>query len=65
VAYSSALAGYRGLGEDRLLPWKQANETVNRIGGWRVYAREAATAADAASAPATRTLPGHDGHQPK
>ena len=41
VAYTSALSTYRRLGEDKRVPWTQANETVNRIGGWRSYAREA------------------------
>jgi len=41
VAYTSALPTYRRLGEDKRVPWTQANETVNRIGGWRSYAREA------------------------
>ena len=39
--YVSPLASYRRLGEDKPVPWKEANETVNRIGGWRAYAREA------------------------
>ncbi len=41
AAYTSALSTYRRLGEDKPVPWKEANETVNRIGGWRAYAREA------------------------
>jgi hypothetical protein len=65
------LAGYRRLGDDQPVPWKQANETVNRIGGWRAYAREAQAPDSAASAPAARTpappasgaVPGHGGHQ--
>ena len=41
AVYISPLAGYRRLSEDKPVPWKEANETVNRIGGWRAYAREA------------------------
>jgi hypothetical protein len=41
AVYVSPLAGYRRLGEDKAVPWREANETVNRIGGWRAYAREA------------------------
>lgn len=56
VTYASSLASFRRLGEDTRIGWKQANETVNRIGGWRAYAREAnqpdsAPAASAASSP--------------
>jgi hypothetical protein len=41
AVYNSPLSTYRRLGEDKRTPWTQANETVNRIGGWRSYAREA------------------------
>lgn len=39
--YRSAFAGYRGFSDDKLLSWREANEAVARIGGWRAYAREA------------------------
>ena len=41
AVYVSPLSTYRRLGEDKRVTWTQANETVNRIGGWRSYAREA------------------------
>ena len=41
VIYRSALGAYRPAGDVRVGSWKDANETVARIGGWRVYAREA------------------------
>lgn len=56
----SSLAGYRRLAEQPVGSWREANETVNRIGGWRAYAREAsqpAAAAPAASAPAAVPVP--------
>ena len=53
--HTSAFAGYRRHADTAPLAWKQANDTVTRIGGWRAYAREAA--APAASAPAGRTSP--------
>ena len=55
VTYSSSLAGYRPLGDDKRIPWKAANETVNRVGGWRAYTREAQQ-----PEPAT---PVHGGHR--
>lgn len=58
TAYQSPLAGYRRLGEDLRVPWKEANETVNRIGGWRTYAREAQQPEAAASSPAG-SVPAH------
>ncbi len=39
--YRSALETYRRFVDDPPIPWREANETVNRIGGWRAYAREA------------------------
>jgi hypothetical protein len=71
VVHPSPFAGYRRLGDDRPVPWKEANEAVNRIGGWRAYAREAQTPDPAASAPGARApappasgpAPGHGGHK--
>ena len=40
TTYQSPLINYRGFGEDQPTSWREANETVNRIGGWRAYARE-------------------------
>ncbi len=75
AVYPSALAAYRRLGEDKPVPWNEANETVNRVGGWRAYAREAhqpepepepaapAPGPRAAPAPAAGAAPGHRGHE--
>ncbi len=41
ITYISAMSGYRTLNEDNKNDWKQANEKVGEIGGWRTYAREA------------------------
>ncbi len=38
---SSALSAYRAYEAQRITPWRQANETVWRAGGWKAYAREA------------------------
>ena len=66
AVYVSPLSTYRRLGEDKRVPWTQANETVNRIGGWRSYAREAqqpdtmapGPVPQAGAAPGTVTAPG-------
>jgi hypothetical protein len=75
ATYASPLSGYRRLGDDKRVSWKDANETVNRIGGWRAYAREAqreaqqpdaagsAPAAGAVPAPAAGAAPAHGGHK--
>lgn len=60
----SALSTHRRYADEPLIPWKQANELVGRIGGWQAYAREAAAnAASPASAPAAGRS-GHSGHRP-
>lgn len=41
VRYASAFAQFRRLGDDKPLSWRDANDAVARIGGWRVYTREA------------------------
>ena len=55
VLYQSPFRDYRPLGEDKLIPWKAANDEVGRIGGWRTYAKEAQDAAASVNpaAPAT------------
>lgn len=39
--YRSALENYQPYAEEKVLPWKEANDTVRAIGGWRAYAKEA------------------------
>lgn len=50
ATYRSSLAQYRRFTEEPVGSWQRANETVNRIGGWRTYAREAQAAEPPASA---------------
>lgn len=65
LAYRSAFAGFRGFGDDKPLPWREANEAVARIGGWRAYAREAQQPEKidpaGAPAPASPTTPASGG----
>lgn len=42
VTYDSAFTRYRPHADQKLRPWKDSNDNVGRIGGWRSYAREAA-----------------------
>lgn len=50
VRYGSAFAQFRRIGDDKPVTWREANDTVARIGGWRVYAREAQQPDPAAAA---------------
>jgi hypothetical protein len=69
--YRSSLREYRRYVEPQApAAWRDSNETVNRIGGWREYAREASEApssnAPAASSPSVRdAAKGHAGHEKK
>ena len=76
--YRSPFYDYRPLGDEKLLPWKASNDEVARIGGWRVYAKEAREPQTANPAPEpikpvpqapkspAPAAPAHAGHgQPK
>lgn len=52
--HRSALSGYRRHAEAEPKSWREANDAVARIGGWRAYAREAAAAASAPASGASR-----------
>jgi len=45
VLHASALARYKPAGDGAVGSWREANDTVARIGGWKAYAREAQAAA--------------------
>lgn len=49
TVYRSAFEGYRMFATEKVAPWRDTNETVGRIGGWRVYSREAQQGTDATS----------------
>lgn len=49
VTYESAFVRYRPHVDQKLRAWKDANDEVGRIGGWRSYAREAAREEPAAA----------------
>ena len=65
LTYKSALEGYRPFADEKPIPWKEANETVYRRGGWQAYAKETSGsgAAEAESpkggAAAPAAQPGH------
>jgi hypothetical protein len=59
LAFRSAMEGYKPYADDKPIPWKEANETVDQRGGWRAYAKEAA--GEAESMPTGSAGP-HAGH---
>ena len=50
-SYTSPIADYQKFVDEKVLPWKAANDKVAEIGGWRAYAKEAQ--ANAMAAPPT------------
>ena len=75
VTYRSPLADYRALSDEKVMSWKETNDNVARIGGWRVYAKEAQEPGSVGEttqgtanrpAPANEAKPhqsGHGGHK--
>jgi hypothetical protein len=58
LVHESAFTQYRRLTDVPVGSWRDANETVNRIGGWRAYAREAAQPALPVALPSLSTPAG-------
>lgn len=59
LIYESSLSRYRRVDDGKPVSWREANDTVARIGGWRVYAREAQQPDPAPSAKPAE----HGGHK--
>jgi hypothetical protein len=59
LVYASVFQHYHGYREEKVASWREANDTVRRIGGWRSYLEEAAPSAQPAIAP-----PENDGRHP-
>jgi hypothetical protein len=54
VGYTSPIADYQKFVDEKVLPWKAANDKVAEIGGWRAYAKEAQ--ANATTTPPTSVI---------
>jgi outer membrane protein TolC len=54
VDYASPIADYQKFVDEKVLPWKAANDKVAEIGGWRAYAKEAQ--ANATTTPPTPVI---------
>jgi len=68
LSYRSAFADYRAYSEQAVGSWREANDNVGKIGGWRVYAKEArqpeGTPAPAASPQVNTDQHGGQGGKP-
>ncbi|MDP3136422.1 MAG: hypothetical protein Q8N17_08845 [Burkholderiaceae bacterium] len=61
LGYGSAFEGYQRFDDEPVRSWKDSNATVERIGGWRAYARQAQAPASQPAAAARAAEP-HEGH---
>lgn len=59
LPYQSVFDAYQKFSDEPVAPWPQTNATVEKIGGWRVYAKEArqSDAADQAATPKSDAKP--------
>ncbi|MCU0923670.1 MAG: hypothetical protein MUF16_25655 [Burkholderiaceae bacterium] len=62
VVYTSPLARYRIARDVEVGSWREANDTVTRIGGWRAYARQASQPEAPVPAPAAASSPAASSH---
>lgn len=51
LQYKSAIGSYQAYADQEVLSWREANDRVGRIGGWRAYAKEISTGQPASEAP--------------
>ena len=54
LVLTPSFANYKRHAEAEPIGWREANDNVARIGGWRAYARESAASAPASPAAAGR-----------
>ena len=60
LQYASPLKAYQAYADEPVQSWREANDRVSRIGGWRTYAREASNNEPVKAEPAANP---HAGHQ--
>lgn len=57
LQYVSPLRAYKPYADQAVESWREANDRVGRIGGWRAYAKEAQTGEPAKEAPQEAAKP--------
>ena len=63
LSYVSALSHYQAFQAQTVLPWRESNQIVEKIGGWMAYAKEArAPETGEPSEDATHKHAGHGKH---
>lgn len=64
LQYSSPIGAYQGYLDQPVQSWREANDRVGQIGGWRAYAKEIKSGEPASTkdvAPASDPHAGHHG----
>lgn len=61
LQYTSTLSGYQGYADEPVQSWREANDRVGRIGGWKVYAKEKTSGVTPAAETPAASLP-HGAH---
>lgn len=61
LPYASAISGYQAYSDQPVESWREVNDRVGRIGGWRAYAKEIATGEPAKESSAADPHSGHHG----
>ena len=66
LQYTSPLASFQGYSDQSMQSWREANDQVGRIGGWKAYAKEAqaaqAGAGEGGASPSPAASDPHAGH---
>ncbi len=62
LEYSSAIGTYQGYADQQVQSWREANDKVGAIGGWRAYAREGQAGKSAPTGEGARPQDPHAGH---
>ena len=61
LQYSSAIGAYQAYADQQVQSWRQANDRVGQIGGWRAYAKEIKTGVPASAQDAAGSNDVHTG----
>ena len=62
LQYSSAIGAYQAYADQQVQSWREANDRVGEIGGWRTYAKEIKTGEPASAKDAAPASDPHSGH---
>ena len=62
LQYSSAIGAYQAYADQQVQSWREANDRVGQIGGWRAYAKEIKTGKPASVKDAAPSSDPHAGH---